>query len=71
LFKNGFLPEKTHIIGYARTKMTHEEYIQRISQYIKVRGAVYLSAENFQVQKKLIIKANIFRFPIMQQLRSN
>ncbi|KAJ2964256.1 hypothetical protein NQZ79_g743 [Umbelopsis isabellina] len=36
LFKNGFLPEKTHIVGYARTKMNHDEYIQRISQYIKV-----------------------------------
>jgi glucose-6-phosphate 1-dehydrogenase len=40
LFKNGFLPEKTHIVGYARTKMTHEEYLKRISQYIKVVRAV-------------------------------
>ncbi|KAI9258929.1 glucose-6-phosphate dehydrogenase [Phascolomyces articulosus] len=36
LFRSGFLPEKTHIIGYARTKMAHEDYIARVTQYIKV-----------------------------------
>ncbi|KAI7871494.1 glucose-6-phosphate dehydrogenase [Spinellus fusiger] len=35
LFRNGFLPEKTRIIGYARTSMQHEEYIERITHYIK------------------------------------
>ena len=35
LFKNGFLPQHTHIIGYARTQMTHEDYLGRVTQYIK------------------------------------
>ena len=35
LFKNGFLPQNTHIIGYARTQMTHEDYLSRVTQYIK------------------------------------
>ncbi|KAI9498682.1 glucose-6-phosphate 1-dehydrogenase [Zychaea mexicana] len=35
LFRNGFLPENTHIIGYARTKMTHQDYLARVTQYIK------------------------------------
>ncbi|KAG2227096.1 hypothetical protein INT45_003826, partial [Circinella minor] len=35
LFKNGFLPQNTHIIGYARTQMTHEDYLDRVTQYIK------------------------------------
>ncbi|KAJ8655091.1 glucose-6-phosphate dehydrogenase [Lichtheimia ornata] len=35
LFRNGFLPENTHIVGYARTKMTHEDYLGRVTQYIK------------------------------------
>lgn len=35
LFRNRFLPENTHIIGYARTKMSHEDYLQRVTQYIK------------------------------------
>ena len=37
LFRNGFLPEKTHIIGYARTKMTNEDYLSRVTQYIKTK----------------------------------
>ena len=36
-FRNGFLPEKTHIIGYARTKMTNEDYLSRVTQYIKTK----------------------------------
>ncbi|VVT50113.1 uncharacterized protein SAPINGB_P002607 [Magnusiomyces paraingens] len=32
LFKNGLLPRKTKIVGYARTKMTHDEFIDRITQ---------------------------------------
>ncbi|KAI8088882.1 glucose-6-phosphate 1-dehydrogenase [Halteromyces radiatus] len=35
LFKNGFLPSNTHIVGYARTQMTHNQYIERVTQYIK------------------------------------
>lgn len=35
LFKNGFLPENTRIIGYARTKMIHEDYLERVTHYIK------------------------------------
>ncbi|CAO3651593.1 unnamed protein product [Cunninghamella echinulata] len=36
LYKNGFLPINTHIVGYARTQMTHQQYIDRVTQYIKV-----------------------------------
>jgi glucose-6-phosphate 1-dehydrogenase len=36
LYRNGFLPDNVHIIGYARTKMDHEDYLKRITQYIKV-----------------------------------
>ncbi|PHZ14118.1 putative ZWF1-glucose-6-phosphate dehydrogenase [Rhizopus microsporus ATCC 52813] len=39
LYRNGFLPENTRIIGYARTKMSHEDYINRITQYIKIQDA--------------------------------
>ncbi|ORX63079.1 glucose-6-P dehydrogenase [Hesseltinella vesiculosa] len=38
LFKNGFLPSNAHIIGYARSKMTHDQYIERITQYIKLKS---------------------------------
>lgn len=30
------MPENTHIVGYARTKMGHEDYLQRVTQYIKL-----------------------------------
>lgn len=36
LFRNGFLPENTHIVGYARTKMSHDDYLARVTQYIKL-----------------------------------
>ncbi|OBZ81692.1 Glucose-6-phosphate 1-dehydrogenase, partial [Choanephora cucurbitarum] len=39
LYRNGFLPENTHIVGYARTKMEHDDYLKRITQYIKVNDA--------------------------------
>ncbi|RUO96933.1 glucose-6-phosphate dehydrogenase X-linked, partial [Jimgerdemannia flammicorona] len=39
LYRNGFFPAKTHIVGYARTKMTPDEYHKRVSQYIKVPEA--------------------------------
>ncbi|POV94571.1 hypothetical protein PSTT_16773 [Puccinia striiformis] len=35
LYFNGFLPQGTRIIGYARTKMDQEEFHKRVSQYIK------------------------------------
>ena len=35
LYKNGFLPSNSRIIGYARTKMEHDDYIKRVTQYIK------------------------------------
>ncbi|KAI8971920.1 glucose-6-P dehydrogenase [Mycotypha africana] len=38
LFKNGFLPAKTKIFGYARTQMDHEEFVKRVTQYIKAKG---------------------------------
>ncbi|KAG5916217.1 hypothetical protein E4U61_003862 [Claviceps capensis] len=35
LFRNQFLPQDVKIVGYARTKMDHEEYLKRIKSYIK------------------------------------
>ncbi|KAI9866578.1 MAG: Glucose-6-phosphate 1-dehydrogenase [Trichoglossum hirsutum] len=35
LFRNQFLPSGIQIVGYARTKMDHEEYIRRVKSYIK------------------------------------
>ncbi|EGG11567.1 uncharacterized protein MELLADRAFT_74091 [Melampsora larici-populina 98AG31] len=36
LFFNGFLPEGTRIIGYARTKMEEKDFHDRVTQHIKV-----------------------------------
>ncbi|CAJ0546345.1 Ff.00g098180.m01.CDS01 [Fusarium sp. VM40] len=35
LYRNQFLPKDVKIVGYARTKMDHDEYIRRIKSYIK------------------------------------
>ncbi|KAI9784754.1 MAG: Glucose-6-phosphate 1-dehydrogenase [Geoglossum umbratile] len=35
LHRNKFLPRDIKIIGYARTKMDHEEYLRRVKSYIK------------------------------------
>merc|ERR1711977_114354 len=35
LYRNGFLPKDVKIVGYARTKMDHEEYLKRVKSYIK------------------------------------
>lgn len=34
-YRNKFLPKDIHIVGYARTKMDHEEYLRRVRSYIK------------------------------------
>lgn len=34
--RNQFLPKDIKIIGYARTKMEHEEFLRRVKSYIKV-----------------------------------
>ncbi|WEW59951.1 Glucose-6-phosphate 1-dehydrogenase [Emydomyces testavorans] len=36
LYRNKFLPKDIKIIGYARTKMDHTEFIKRVRSYIKV-----------------------------------
>jgi glucose-6-phosphate 1-dehydrogenase len=36
LFRNKFLPKDIKIVGYARTKMDHEEFLKRVRSYIKV-----------------------------------
>lgn len=36
LYRNGFLPSKTRIVGYARSHIEPEEYKKRIVQHIKV-----------------------------------
>lgn len=38
LFKNGFLPGNTRIVGYARTKMDHDQFLDRVTHYIKSKG---------------------------------
>ncbi|MCJ1330952.1 Glucose-6-phosphate 1-dehydrogenase [Thelotrema lepadinum] len=35
LYRNQFLPKDVRIVGYARTKMDHEEYLKRVKSYIK------------------------------------
>jgi glucose-6-phosphate 1-dehydrogenase len=35
-FRNQFLPKDVRIVGYARTNMSHEEYLKRVKSYIKV-----------------------------------
>lgn len=35
LYRNQFLPKDVRIVGYARTKMDHEEYLRRIKSYMK------------------------------------
>jgi glucose-6-phosphate 1-dehydrogenase len=34
-YRNQFLPKDIRIIGYARTKMDHEEYLRRVKSHIK------------------------------------
>lgn len=34
-YRNQFLPKDVRIVGYARTKMDHEEYLRRIKSYMK------------------------------------
>jgi len=36
LYRNKFLPNDIKIVGYARTKMDHAEYLRRVRSYIKV-----------------------------------
>ncbi|RUS19470.1 glucose-6-phosphate dehydrogenase [Endogone sp. FLAS-F59071] len=47
LYRNGFFPKKTSIVGYSRTKMTHEEYHKRVSQYIKIPEAFRTQLNEF------------------------
>merc|ERR1712093_758506 len=35
LYRNQFLPKDIQIVGCARTKMDHEEYLKRVKSYIK------------------------------------
>ena len=34
-YRNQFLPKDVRIVGYARTKMDHEEYIKRVRSHMK------------------------------------
>ncbi|KAI8146977.1 glucose-6-phosphate dehydrogenase [Fennellomyces sp. T-0311] len=38
LYCTGFLPEKTHIIGYARSNLDRKEYVKRITAHLKVNS---------------------------------
>ncbi|KAI9660180.1 MAG: Glucose-6-phosphate 1-dehydrogenase [Trizodia sp. TS-e1964] len=35
LYRNQFLPKNIKIVGYARTKMDHEEFLKRVKSYMK------------------------------------
>ncbi|KAI0999566.1 Glucose-6-phosphate 1-dehydrogenase [Podosphaera aphanis] len=35
LYRNQFLPKDIKIVGYARTKMNHDEFLKRVKSYIK------------------------------------
>jgi len=35
LYRNRFLPKDLHVVGYARTKMDHEEFLKRVKSNIK------------------------------------
>ncbi|KAK0334660.1 Glucose-6-phosphate 1-dehydrogenase [Friedmanniomyces endolithicus] len=35
LYRNSYLPKDVKIVGYARTKMDHEEFLKRVKSYIK------------------------------------
>ncbi|KAI8336534.1 glucose-6-phosphate 1-dehydrogenase [Chlamydoabsidia padenii] len=36
LYRNGFLPKNTHIVGYARSQLSHDDYLDRVTHYIKL-----------------------------------
>ncbi|KAI9498701.1 glucose-6-phosphate dehydrogenase [Zychaea mexicana] len=38
LHRTGFLPEKTHIVGYARSKLDRDEYVKRITGHLKIEN---------------------------------
>ncbi|ORX60533.1 glucose-6-P dehydrogenase [Hesseltinella vesiculosa] len=38
LYRNGFLPEQTHIVGYARSSLDLNTFIERVTEHIKVTG---------------------------------
>ncbi|KAI8584259.1 hypothetical protein K450DRAFT_218922 [Umbelopsis ramanniana AG] len=46
LYRNGFLPKQTRIIGYARTKMDRDDFVKRITEYMKI-------GDDPEVKKKL------------------
>lgn len=48
LYRNGFLPKNTHIVGYARTKLSHADYLDRVTHYIK------LNKDNAQAEQGLL-----------------
>lgn len=48
LYRNGFLPKNTHIVGYARTKLSHADYLDRVTHYIK------LNKDNTQAEQVLL-----------------
>jgi glucose-6-phosphate 1-dehydrogenase len=58
LYKDGLLPKGVHIVGYARTKMTDDEYHQRTTQYIKADDdATKKKVEEFKAASSYIAGA--------------
>lgn len=53
LYRIGYLPRDVHIVGYARTKMNTEEYLKRITSYIKIADDDAAAATKLEDFKKL------------------
>ncbi|KAI9258913.1 glucose-6-phosphate dehydrogenase [Phascolomyces articulosus] len=38
LYRTGFLPKDTHIIGYARSNLSRDDYVKRITAHLKIQS---------------------------------
>ncbi|BEJ06658.1 hypothetical protein CcaverHIS641_0311800 [Cutaneotrichosporon cavernicola] len=54
LYRQGHLPKDVHIVGYARTKMTEEEFHKRVTSYIKKDDSVDDFDERLEGFKKAL-----------------
>ncbi|KAK2466225.1 hypothetical protein APHAL10511_001867 [Amanita phalloides] len=48
LYRQGYLPRDAKIVGYARSTMSHDEYLHRITSYIKVPDDDSAKLEEFK-----------------------
>ncbi|CAO3638740.1 unnamed protein product [Cunninghamella blakesleeana] len=54
LYRNGFLPENTYIVGYARSDFKHDDFISRVTQYIKIKNDDEKEKNTLESFKKLL-----------------